>query len=146
MATGTFKAYAGYIMNTLKGDIDHDTVQFKVLLANASYTPDPDTHDFLDDVRSFEVTGTNWAANGQNCTHSMSIDTGTNQVRVWLADVSVATVTLTGAKHAVVYNSTPGSDAARHLVGFVTFDTPLAPTAQTLTIDWPIPTYYFDYT
>jgi hypothetical protein len=133
MATGTFKTYASFHEHCLRANIDFDSIQPKVLLASSSYTPNPDTHDFLDDVRSFEVTGTNWAANGQNSTATFS-------------DISVATVTLTDGKHAIVYNSTPGTDATKHLIGYVTFDTALAPTAGTLTIDFPTPSWYYDYT
>jgi hypothetical protein len=146
VATGTFKTYASFHEHCLRANIDFDSIQPKVLLASSSYTPNPDTHDFLDDVRSFEVTGTNWAANGQNSTATISIDAATNQVRMAFSDISVATVTLTDGKHAVVYNGTPGTDATRHLIGYVTFDTALAPTAGTLTIDFPTPSWYYDYT
>jgi hypothetical protein len=65
---------------------------------------------------------------------------------VELSDISVNTVTLTDGKHALVYNSTPGTNATRHLIGYVTFDTALAPTAGTLAITFPAPTWFFDYT
>jgi hypothetical protein len=104
-----------------------------------------DTDDFKNDVVANEVTGTNWAAGGQTTTATVTLDAATNEVRVALSDISVATVTLTDGKHAVVYNSTPGTDATRPLVGYVTFDTALAPTAGTLAIDFPSPTLRFTY-
>ena len=145
MATGTFQVYGPFIQNVLKADIDFDTIQPKGLLANSSYTPNPDTHDFLDDVVANEVTGTNWPAGGQNTTATITLDAASNEVRVALSDISVATVTLSDGKHLVVYNSTPGTNATRHLIGYVTFDTALAPSAGTLTIDFPSPTFKFTY-
>ena len=145
MASGTFQVYGPFIQNVLKADIDFDTIQPKVLLASSAYTPNMDTHDFLDDVVANEVTGTNWAAGGQNTTATITLDSGTNEVRVALSDISVATVTLSDGKHAIVYNSTPGTNATRHLIGYVTFDTALAPSAGTLTIDFPAPTFKFTY-
>jgi len=145
MATGTFQIYQQAVQNILKGDIDFDTAVFKVMLASSSYTPNMDTHDFKDDVVANEVTGTNWAAGGQTTTATVTTDGASNEVRIALSDISVATVTVTDGKHAVVYNSSPGTDATRHLLGYVTFDTALAPTAGTLTIDFPSPTFKFTY-
>ena len=144
MASGTFQVYQQFIQNVLKGDIDFDTVVWKVMLATSAYTPDMDAHDFKNDVTP-EATGTNWAAGGQTTTATISVDAASNEVRVALSDISVATVTLTDGKHAVVYNSTPATDATRHLLGYVTFDTALAPTAGTLAIDFPSPTFKFTY-
>ena len=115
------------------------------MLASSSYTPDMDAHNFKDDVVANEVTGTNWAAGGQTVTLTVTTDNASNEVRVEVQDISVATVTLTDGKHAVLYNSTPGADSGRHLIGYVTFDTALAPTAGTLAITFPAPTYKFTY-
>jgi hypothetical protein len=104
-----------------------------------------DTHDFLDDVIANEVTGTNWAAGGQNVTATITVDAASNEVRVALSDVSVNTVTLTDGKHVIAFNGTPGTNATRHLIGYGTFDTALAPTAGTLAIDFPSPTFKFTY-
>jgi hypothetical protein len=146
MATGTFVPFSKYLVNTLKADIDHDTITVKVMLLATAASPNADTHDFLDDLVANEVTGTNWAAGGQTVTLTVTEDAASDQVRVELSDISVNTVTLTDGKHALVYNSTPGTNATRHLIGYVTFDTALAPTAGTLAITFPAPTWFFDYT
>jgi hypothetical protein len=145
MATATFQVYGLALQNILKADIDFDTVVFKAALAATAYTPNMDTHDFLDDVVANEVTGTNWAAGGQNTNATITVDATSNEVRVALSDISVNTVTLTDGKHVIVYNSTPGTNATRHLIGYGTFDTALAPTAGTLAIDFPSPTFKFTY-
>ncbi len=146
MATATLVAYGNYLLNVHKGDIDFDTAVFKAMLCSSSYTPNRDTHDFLDDgPRTNEVTGTNWAAGGQTVTIGMSLDAASDQLRFAVSDISVATVTLTDAKHVVIYNSSPGSDATRHLIAYGTFDTALAPTAGTLAIDFDAITWNIDY-
>lgn len=54
----------------------------KAMLLTASYTPDPDNHDFVDDVVANEASGTGYTAGGQTVTPTITIDTATNQVRV----------------------------------------------------------------
>ena len=146
MATGTFVPFSKFILHVLKADIDLDTITPKVMLLATAATLNADTDEFLSTHRANEVTGTNWAADGQTVTATLTEDAASDQVRVELSDISVATVTLTDGKHALVYNSTPATDATRHLIGYVTFDTALAPTAGTLAITFPAPTFYFDYT
>ena len=82
---------------------------------------------------------------GQTVTATINMNAASNKVEVSFSDISVATVTLTDGKHIVVYHDTPGTDATRHLVGYVVFDTALAPTAGTLAYDFPAPTLSFDY-
>jgi hypothetical protein len=146
VATGTFVPFSKYLLHTFKGNIDHDTAVFKCMILATAATLNKDTDEFLITHRANERTGTNWAANGQAVTITMSEDAASDQFRVELSDISVATVTLTDGKHALVYHDTPGTDATRHLVGYITFDTALAPTAGTLAITFPAPTYFLDYT
>lgn len=49
-------------------------------------------------------------------------------------DVSVANATLTGGRVLVVYDSTPGTDATRPLIGYATLDSDLSPNAGTVAI------------
>lgn len=136
MATGTMAWYGKAIDAIIKGNLELDAGTFKVILANSSYTPNPDTDDFRNDVDAFEVTGTNWAAGGQTTTVTLDQDTTNNRIRVFCSDISVATVTLTDGKHAVLYKALGGASSADPLIGYVTFDTALAPTAGTLTLDF----------
>jgi hypothetical protein len=83
------------------------------------------------------VTGTNWAANGQQADgETLSLVTASNDVELDITDEVTATVTLTDGKHAIIYTRTPGTDATRELVGYCTFDTALAPQGGTLTLDF----------
>lgn len=143
MATGTFQTYAKFVTHVLKSDIDLDTASFMCMLVDSTYVPNLSTDEFVSLIRADEVTGSNWTANGQAVTLTVTEDDATDEVRVEISDISVATVTLTDGKHAVVYNDTPATDATKHLVGYVTFDTALAPTAGTLAITFPAPTFKF---
>jgi hypothetical protein len=106
-------------------------------LASSSYTVDIDAHDFWADVVANEVTGTNWAANGQQADgETLSLVTANNDVEFDITDEVVASVTLTDGKHVILYSRTPGTDATRELVGYATMDTALAPQGGTLTIDF----------
>ena len=146
MATGPFQPHGPAIQEMIQGTLDLNAITAKVMLVATAATINPSTTDFVDDVRANEVTGTNWAADGQTVTLTITHDDATDQVRVEVQDISVATVTLTDGKYAILYNSTPATDATRHIIGSVTFDTALAPTAGTLAITFPAPTFWFDYT
>lgn len=135
MASGPWAFYAKGIQKLITGGIDLDTDTFKVALVSSSYTPNREVDEFWDDIDGNEVTGTNWAAGGQTLSGvSVTIDTANDLVIFKWSDVSVATVTLTDGKYAVVRKDT-GSAATSPLLGLVTFDTALAPTAGTLLID-----------
>lgn len=135
MASGPWAFYAKGIQKLITGGIDLDTDTFKAALVSSSYTPNREVDEFWDDIDGNEVTGTNWAAGGQTLSGvSVTIDTANDLVIFKWSDVSVATVTLTDGKYAVVRKDT-GSAATSPLLGLVTFDTALAPTAGTLLID-----------
>lgn len=144
-STGTFQIYAKAIQHFLKADTDLDTMALKVMLVDSTYAPDMDADEFVSTVRAKERTGTNWAAGGQATTATLTLTPASNRVDVSLSDISVATVTLTDGKFAVVYNDSPATDAGKHLIGYIPFDIALAPTAGVLSIDFPTPTFSFNY-
>ncbi|MFC9766736.1 hypothetical protein ACFVJ2_33630, partial [Rhodococcus jostii] len=51
------------------------------------------------------------------------------------ADSSWTTSTIT-ARYAIIYNSTPGTDATRPLIAYVDFGADVSTTAGTFTITW----------
>jgi hypothetical protein len=133
MASGTFVWYGPAIKRMVDGEIDFNGHTFKATLLDSTYTPNADTHDDLADVIADEVTGTNWAAGGQTLTVSTAIDTANNRVSFTATDISVASVTLSDGKHLVIWDDTHASDA---LIGYITFDTALAPSNGPLNIDF----------
>lgn len=137
MATGTAAWYGKGIQAVLNKEWDWNTDTIKLALAATAYTPDPDAHDYWNDVSANEVTGTNWAAGGvtlSGCT--VDVDATNNRVRLFATDVSVATVTLSDAKHAIIYCDTGGASSTDPLIAYITWDTALAPSAGTLAIDF----------
>lgn len=123
---------------TAVGNKEHDldTDVYKLMLTTSSYTPDQDVHDYKNDVTN-EVSGTGYTAGGATVgSIAMSYNAGTN---VWSfdgLDVSWSSATIANARYAVLYNSSPGSDATRGLVLVIDLDANISVTAGTLTIQW----------
>jgi hypothetical protein len=137
MPSATGKLYGPGLLALLNGGVVWGTDDLYLALASSSYTVDIDAHDFWADVVANEVTGTNWAANGQQADgETLSLVTANNDVEFDITDEVVASVTLTDGKHVILYSRTPGTDATRELVGYATMDTALAPQGGTLTIDF----------
>lgn len=132
----TAKLYGLFVKSLANKEIDLDTDTIKLMLTSSSYTPNQDTHQYKSDVTN-EVTGTNWAAGGVTLSSVTSTyDTSTNVWKLDAADVSVATVTVTGARYGVLYDASPGSDATRPLIGYIDFDGDQAATAGTVAVNW----------
>lgn len=137
MPSATGKLYGNGLLHLLDGSVVWGTDDTYLALASSSYTVDIDAHDFWNDVVANEVTGTNWAANGQQADgETLSLVTANNDVELDITDEVVATVTLTDGKHVILYSRTPGTDATRELIGYATMDTALAPQGGTLTLDF----------
>lgn len=116
-------------------EIDWDSDTIKVMLCTSAYTPNQDTHQYKSSVTN-EVTGTGYTAGGAtlaSCTFTYT--SGTNTLMLDAADTSWTTSTIT-ARYAVVYDSTPASDATRPLICYVDFGADVVSTAGTFTITW----------
>jgi hypothetical protein len=133
----TAKWYSKAVLRQHNGNaVDWTADTIKVALASSSYTPNQDTDDFFDDVEANEVTGTNWSAGGQTLANkTATYDAASNTVRLDADDISVATVTVTGARYAVIYKST-GTSSTSALLGWVDFGGDQSVTAATLAIQW----------
>ncbi|RBO87010.1 hypothetical protein [Nocardia puris] len=129
------KLYGLALRSIVNKEIDWDTDVIKVMLCTSSYTPNQDTHAYKSDITN-EVTGTGYTAGGAtlgSCT--ATYNAGTNTLTLDAADVSWPNSTIT-ARYAIVYNSSPGSDATRPLIGYVDFDQNISTTAGTFSIVW----------
>lgn len=130
------KLYGSFFLKALNKEIDFDTDTIKVMLLTSSYTPNQDTHDYLDDVVANEVTGTGYTAGGATLTtKSATYDTATNVTILDADDVTWSSSTIT-ARYAVVYDATPGTNATRPLIGYVDFTSDQSSTAGNFTITW----------
>src|SRR5690349_21468045 len=96
------KVYGNAIKAAFNKEVDWDSDTIKVMLVSGSYTPNQDSHDYVDDVRANEVTGAGYTAGGATlASKTATYDAGTNTVKFDAADVSWANSTIT-ARYAVV--------------------------------------------
>lgn len=116
-------------------EIDFDTDTIKVALTTSAYTPDQDAHNYFDDVTN-EVTGTGYTAGGATLgSKTVTYTAGTNKHVLDAADTQWATSTIT-ARTAVIYDASPGSDAARPLIGYQQSDSDIISTGGNFDIQW----------
>lgn len=129
------KWYGLAFQSAFNKEIDWDTDVIKVMLCTSTYTPDQDTHRYKSSVTN-EVTGTGYTAGGATLTSpTFTYTAATNVFMLDAADTSWASSTIT-ARYAVIYDSTPATDATRPLLGYVDFGADVVSTAGTFTITW----------
>jgi hypothetical protein len=132
----TTKTYGSLIAKAFNKEVDWDTDTIKVALATSSYTPNQDTHDYFDDVSSYEVSGTGYTAGGATLTTKTNAYTsGTNVTKFDADDVSWTTSTIT-ARYAIIYDSSPATNATRPLIGYVDFGSDQSSSAGTFSVVW----------
>lgn len=130
------KAYGQFIGKALNKEIDWDTDDIKVMLVGSAYSPNQDTHDYLDDVIANEVSGTGYTAGGISLTgKTNTYDSASNTIVLDAADVTWANSTVT-ARYAVLYNNAGTSNAAKPLIAYVDFVSDQSSTAGNFTITW----------
>lgn len=130
------KLYGPVIAKAFNKEIDLDSDTIKVALLTNAYAPNQDTHDYFDDVASFEVSGAGYTAGGVTLTgKTVNYDAASNTFIFDADDVVIANSTLT-ARYAVIYDATPGTNATRPLVGYVDFVSDQSSTAGNFTITW----------
>lgn len=116
-------------------EIDYDTDVIKAMLTTVTYVPNQDTHDYKDDVTN-EVSGTGYTAGGATlASKTVTYTAGTNKHVLDAADVQWTSSTIT-ARIAVVYDSSPATDATRPLICYQDFGADVSTTNGTFTIQW----------
>lgn len=127
--------YGGFLQSLANKEIDLDTDAIKVMLCTSAYTPNQDTHRYKSSVTN-EVSGTGYTATGATLTSvAVTYTAGTNTLMFDAADTSWASSTIT-ARYAVIYDSTPATDATRPLIAYVDFGADVSSTAAAFTITW----------
>lgn len=130
------KLYGSVVAKVFNKEIDFDTDTIKVMLLTSSYTPNQDTHDYLDDVVANEVTGTGYTAGGATLANkSVTYDSATNTTILDADDTTWASSTIT-ARYAVIYDSSPATNATRPLIGYVDFTSDQSSNAGSFTLTW----------
>ena len=96
------------------------------MLCTSSYTPDQDTHDYVNDVTN-EVTGTGYTAGGATLASKTITYTGaTNIAKLDAADVTRSSSTIT-ARYAVIYVDT-GNTATSAVIAYIDFGADVSTT------------------
>lgn len=127
------KMYVKAIQSAFNKEIDLDTDVIKVMLTTSAYTPSQTAHQYKSSVTN-EVSGTGYTAGGATL-GSPTVGTSSLTFTFDAADTSWTTSTIT-ARYAVIYDSTPGTDATRPLLAYVDFGADVSSTAATFTITW----------
>ncbi len=116
-------------------EIDFDTDVIKVMLTTSTYVPAQDTHDYKDDVTN-EVTGTGYVATGDTLvSKTVTYTAGTNKHVLDAADTTWGSSTIT-ARIAVIYDSSPATDATRPLICYQDFESDQSSSGGDFTIQW----------
>lgn len=131
----TGKLYGKMFLAAFNKEIDLPDDVIKCMLTTSSYTPDQDAHDYKDDVTN-EVTGTGYTAGGTTLGNRGFTYTGATNVLAFTADPAVWTAATITARTAVVYDSTPGSDATRPLICYQQSDVDIVSTNGTFQVTW----------
>jgi hypothetical protein len=98
-------------------------------------TPSQDTWQYRSSLTN-EVTGVGYTAGGATVgSVAVAYNTGTNVLSFDGADVTWSSSTIT-ARYAVLYDSTPASDATRPLIGYVDFGADVTSTAANFAVVW----------
>lgn len=138
MAVTVSGLYVGTIVDIfdvtqLAADLDSETM-WKMGLFNNSITPnfDTDTSYAVAPYNANEVTGTNWAAGGIATTSTTFL--GSSGTASWsVANVSVATTTISGARCSLHYAD---SLSPKRALVLVNFGADYATVAGTFAITW----------
>lgn len=116
----TAKFYGMAHFSAWNKEIDFNSDVIKVMLCTSAYVPDQDAHQYKSSVTG-EVVGTGYTATGNTIgVPTITYTSATNVLKLDGNDVSWPASTIT-ARYAVVYDSTPATDATRPLVCYIDF-------------------------
>lgn len=129
------KFYGSFLLSAMNKEVDLDSDTLKVMLCTSAYTPNQDTHRYKSSITG-EVSGSGYTAGGVTLAGvTVTYNAATKTLKLDADDASWPAATIT-ARHAVIYDSTPGSDATRPLIGYTTFDQDISSTAAAFQLIW----------
>lgn len=127
--------YGSAFLSVFNKEADIDTDVVKTMLTTVSYVPDQDAHRYKSSVTN-EVSGTNYTATGTTLTTPSQSYTGGTNVWAFDADDALWSTSTITARIAVVYDSTPGTDATRPLFSYVDFGADQSSSGGDFKIVW----------
>lgn len=133
----TAKWYGQALVSAFNKEVDLDTDTLKVMLCTSSYIPDQDAHRYKSSVTN-EVVGTGYTATGQTLAGvTVTYNASTNTTTMTANTSTWPSSTIT-ARYAVIYDSTPATDATRPLLCYVDFGADVVSASGAFTITWDV--------
>lgn len=137
MATVTGKQYGLFQKSLWEKRIDMASDTMMLMLVTSAYTPDQDAHQFKSDVTGEVTGGAGYTAGGLTlASGAVTYNASTNTLTFDAADAAWTNSTITNARHAILYDGTPGTDATRPLIAYFTFSDNVSTTDGTLQLTW----------
>jgi len=82
------KVYGKAMISLWNNEVHWDDGNVKLMLLDDGHTPDLDAHDYVDDVRSDEVSGTGYTADGQALDNCSAAYIASSSGTAWQASTS----------------------------------------------------------
>lgn len=128
--------YDSFFKSAYNKELDVDTDVLKLMLTTSTYTPSQGTHQYKSSVTNEVAAGGGYTAGGNTIgSVGVTVTAGTHVVNITGANGSWPASTFT-ARYAVLYDSTPATDATRPLILFVDFGADQSPSNGTLSVTW----------
>ena len=121
----TAQFYSGFWLSLGNKEIDFDADTFKVMATTSAYTPSK-AHRYKSDVTN-EVSGTNYTPGGATLTSVVFSYNSATQKVYFDADNVSWPGPIPAARNFIIYDSSPGSDATRPLIGVIIADSDRQP-------------------
>jgi hypothetical protein len=142
---GVFYPYALFMESIIGGLVNFETDIFYMMLVDATYTPNQNTHKFKSVITGeLNQTYSGYAAGGQQVpisTVSYTMTTKTLTINASNVQWPLVTFPAPGPRYGVVYDSFTkdgsGSDVAKPLIGYVDFVTPQVMSDVAFHVNWP---------
>ena len=128
-------------VDLMKGNINFEADNIKVMVVTSAYVPNQDTHTKRSHVTN-EVTGAGYTAGGVSLTGKTVTQDNTANKGVFDADDAVIpSVTISGSG-AVIYKSRGGAASADELIGYIDFGEVKTSTNGNFAIQFPVEGIY----
>ncbi len=82
--------YGKALLAAFNGEVNWNSDVIKAMLLTSSYTPDRTLHDYVDDIRAYEVSGTGYTAGGATLTGCTATYVPADSATAWQASTAYA--------------------------------------------------------
>lgn len=128
--------YNSGMKKLIDGSIDLDSDTIKAMFLTSAYTPNFDSHDFVDDVSGNESSGTGYSAGGPTLANKTVTQDNTNDRAVFDADdIALPTTTIANCRYLALYKDT-GNPATSPLIALVDLLATKSTSTDTFKVEW----------